>query len=94
LILTVTGDHQELVVFVDLVYLDVWECGDYLLLGWKIGALLEFEVTYRAGQGEVSVYATKVNEATRSLDACFLGCILSVKSGKRKVVLLPSFCGL
>jgi hypothetical protein len=42
--LTIAGDDQELVVLVDVMYLNVRESSDYLLLGRKIGALLELEV--------------------------------------------------
>lgn len=71
---TVACYNEELVVGVDLVYLDVGERGDDLLLRGEIGALLELEVTYRAGEGEVAVDAAKVDEASSGLDACFLGC--------------------
>jgi hypothetical protein len=46
-VLTIACNDQELVILVDVVYLDVRERGDYLLLGWEIGALLELKVTYR-----------------------------------------------
>jgi hypothetical protein len=55
------------------VYLDVGECGNDLLLRGEIGALLELEVTYRAGQGEVTVHAAKVDEASCGLNTCLLG---------------------
>lgn len=55
------------------MYLDVGERGNDLLLRGKIGALLELEVTYRAGQGEVAVDAAKVDEASCGLDTCLLG---------------------
>ena len=55
------------------MYLDIRECSDNLLLGRKIGALLELKVTYRAGQGEVAVYATEVDKASCGLDTCLFG---------------------
>jgi surfactin synthase thioesterase subunit len=70
---TVTGHNQELVVLVDIVYLDIREGSDYLLLGRKIGALLELEVAYRARQGKVAVDAAEVNKAACCLDTCLLG---------------------
>jgi hypothetical protein len=73
-VLTIACNDQELVILVDVVYLDVRERGDYLLLGWEIGALLELKVTYRTRQGEVAVDAAKVDETTSCLDARFLGC--------------------
>jgi hypothetical protein len=71
--LTITRDHQELVILVDVVYLDVWERGDYLLLGRKVGALLELKVAYRTREGKVAIDTAKVNEATSCLDTRFLG---------------------
>lgn len=46
--LTIAGDDQELVILVDIMYLNIREGSYYLLLGRKVGALLELEVTYRA----------------------------------------------
>ena len=69
---TVTCYNEELIVGVDLVYLDVGEGSDDLLLRGKIGALLELEVTYRAGEGEVAVDAAEVDESSSSLNACLL----------------------
>jgi hypothetical protein len=70
---TVACYNEELVVGVDLVYLDIGERGDDLLLRGKIGALLELEVAYRAGESEVAVDAAKVDEASSGLNACLLG---------------------
>jgi hypothetical protein len=55
------------------VDLNVGESSDDLLLRGEIGALLELEVTYRAGEGEVAVDAAKVDEAAGRLDASLLG---------------------
>jgi hypothetical protein len=74
---TVTSNNEEFVVAVDLVYLDIGECSDDLLLRGKIGALLELEVTYRAGQGEVAVDTAKIDEASCGLDTGLFGWRLS-----------------
>jgi hypothetical protein len=71
---TVTCYNEELVVGVDLVYLDVREGSDDLLLRGKIGALLELEVTYRSREGEVAVDAAEIDESSSSLNACLLSC--------------------
>jgi hypothetical protein len=55
------------------MYLNVGEGSDYLLLGRKIGALLELEVTYRARQSQVTVNTAKVDKTTCGLDTCLLG---------------------
>jgi hypothetical protein len=73
---TVAGHNQELVILVDIVYLDIWEGSDNLLLGRKVGALLELEIAYRARQGEVAVDAAKIDKAACRLDACLFGCAL------------------
>lgn len=88
---TVAGNNEEFVVGVDLVYLDVGESSDDLLLRGKIGALLEFEITYRAGQGQVAVHATKVNEASCGLDTCLLGWVMSARFVGTCRIFLPSF---
>jgi hypothetical protein len=76
--LTVARHHEKLVVFVDVVYLNIRERRDYLLLGREIGALFELKVTYRTRQGKVAIDAAKVDEATRSLDTRFLSwCLLA-----------------
>jgi hypothetical protein len=70
---TVTSNDEEFIVAVDLVYLDIRECGDDLLLRGKVRAFLELEVTYCAGQGEVAVDTAKVDEASCGLDTGLLG---------------------
>lgn len=82
---TVAGNDEELVIAVDLVYLDIGERGDDLLLRGKIGALLELEVAYCAGQGEVAVDAAKVDEASCGLDACLLSCEALAQSSLEEV---------
>jgi hypothetical protein len=77
---TIASNNEELIVLVDVVYLDVGERGDYLLLGRKVGTLLEFEVAYRTRQGEVAVHAAEIDEATCGLDTSFLGFALSAEA--------------
>jgi hypothetical protein len=48
-LLTIASNDKELVVFADLVNLNVRVGGDYLLLGREIGALLELEVSDSSG---------------------------------------------
>jgi hypothetical protein len=91
--LTIACNNNELVILVDIMYLNIWEGGDYLLLRRKVCALLELEVTYRTRQGKVAIYTAKVNKATSSLDTRFLSCGLSVMPGY-KWEALPSFWGL
>ena len=76
------------------MYLDVREGSHDLLLRGKVGALLEFEVAYRARQSEVSVYAAKVDEAACCLNTRLLGWDMSVLSIIPRSSSLPSFCGL
>jgi hypothetical protein len=92
--LTIASNNQELVVLVDVVYLDVRESSDYLLLRGKVGALLELEVAYRARQGEVTVDTAEVDEATCCLDTGLLGCDMLELSGYSTWFFSPSFCGL
>jgi hypothetical protein len=49
-------------------------CGDDLLLGGELGALLEFEVTDSTGQSEVAIDTAEVDEATSSADTSLLAC--------------------
>jgi hypothetical protein len=58
------------------VYLDIRKCGNDLVLRWKLGTLLEFEVANRAGQSKIAIDATEVNKASCGLNACFLGCTM------------------
>jgi hypothetical protein len=48
--------------------------GHNLLLGGKLGALLELKVTDGAGQSEVTVDTAEVDEATCSTNAGLLAC--------------------
>jgi len=91
---TVASDDQEFIVLMDIMYLDVRECGDYLLLGRKICALLELEVAYRTRQGKVAIDATKVDEAACSLNTGFLGWPGLAAFRVFAFDYSPSFCGL
>jgi hypothetical protein len=55
------------------VNLNIGERSDDLLLRREIGALLELEVTYRTGQGQVAIDATKVDKASCGLDTGLFG---------------------
>lgn len=91
---TVTCNDQKLVILIDIVYLNVWEGGDYLLLGREVGALLELEVAYRTRQGEVAVHAAKVDEAACCLNTGLFGWGLLALYNSRRACCIPSFCGL
>lgn len=56
----------------------IWVCGDDLLFGGKLGALLEFEVTDGTGQGKVAVDTTEIDKATSSADTGLLALILGL----------------
>lgn len=73
---TVTGDDKELVIVADVVNRHVGESSDDLLLGRKVGALLELEVANGSAQCEIAVDPPKVDEATCSTNACLLALIL------------------
>lgn len=59
---------------------NIGECGNDLLLGRKVGALLELKIANGTRQGKVAIDTTKVDEATGSADAGFLACNASVQS--------------
>lgn len=71
-LLTVTGDHQELIVVRQVVYVHVGVCGDDLLLGSELCALLELEIADSSGQGEVAVDTTEVDETAGGGDSRLL----------------------
>jgi hypothetical protein len=89
--LTIACNHEELIIFVNVVNLDIRERSNYLLLGGKVGALLELKVTDCTRQGKVAVHATKVDKATCGLDTRLLGCRLLARysdaDGERAFVL-------
>lgn len=84
---TVAGNDKELIVVGELVDFDIGEGGDDLGLGCEFGALLEFEVSDGAREGEVAVDAAKVDKATSGRDAGLLSCgrdFMSVHSTFRR----------
>lgn len=54
------------------MYHNVGVGGHDLLLGSKLGALLELEVADGSGKSEVAVDPSKVDKATSSGDSCLL----------------------
>lgn len=88
---TVAGNNEEFVILVDIVYFDVGERCDYLLLRRKIGALLELEIAYRTRQSKVTVDSAEVDKAASSLDTCLFGWGLSVQPTMQGLDFLPSF---
>jgi hypothetical protein len=69
---TVASYDDKLVVLGELMLGDVRVCGDYLLLGGKLGRLLELEVANGARQRQISVDTSEVDEASRGRDPCTL----------------------
>ena len=74
--LTVARNHQKFVIFADVVYLDVGEGSDYLLLGREICALLELEIADGTRQGEVAIDTAEVDKTAGCLNTGLLGCKL------------------
>lgn len=68
--LTVTCEHNKLVIIRKVVDGHIGEGGDDLLLRRQVGALLELEIANSTGQGEVAVHTAKVDEATGCADSC------------------------
>jgi len=58
--------------------------GNDLLLRWEVRALLEFEVSNSAGQCEVAVDTTKVDETSSGTNSCLLACDVSEICVKHK----------
>lgn len=79
---TIAGDYQKLVVIREVVHNDIGVCGHDLLLGSKLGALLELEVADRSRQGQVAVHPSEVDEATSGGDSCFLAWRPKIRSQK------------
>ena len=76
---------------------NVWKGGDNLLFRREIGALLEFKVADGSREREISINASKIDEATSGTDASLFAFIM----GERMPVFSslerngsPSFCGL
>lgn len=58
-------------------------CGDDLLFGRELRALLEFEVTDSTGQGKVAIDTAEIDEATSSRDTGLLACSNSLSDPHR-----------
>lgn len=56
------------------MYHNVGVGGHNLLLGSKLGALLELEVANGSGESKVAVDPSKIDEATGGGDSCLLAC--------------------
>lgn len=69
---TITGNHEELIIIGQLVNGHIGVCGDDLLFGRELRALLEFKVTDSTGQGKVAIDTTEVDEAASSGDTSLL----------------------
>jgi hypothetical protein len=74
LVHTITGNNEELVIVRKLVDGHIRVCGNDLLFGGKLRALLEFKVTDSTGQGEVAIDTAEVDEATSGADTSLLAC--------------------
>lgn len=59
---TIAGDDEELIVLGNLMNGDIGVGCNDLLLGSEFGALLEFEITDGAGQGQIAVNPSKIDE--------------------------------
>ena len=96
-LLTVTSNDNELVIVRDVVDGNLWERGDDLLLGWEVGALLEFKVSDGAGQCEVAIDTTKVDETSGGTNSCLLAwrCVRRMGKAQRVRCAYPRFaaCG-
>ena len=73
--LTVASNNEELVVVAHLVNHNIGVGRDNLLLGRQLGALLELEIANGSRQGQVSVHAAKVDEATGGCNPCLFAYI-------------------
>jgi hypothetical protein len=73
------------------MYLYIRKCRDNLILGRKLGALLELEIADGSGESEVAIYAAEVYKASCGLDTRFLGCILLVAAQISATMYVPSF---
>lgn len=72
--LTVACNNQKFIIIGKLVDNNVGVCGNDLLLGSKLCALLEFEIANGSGEGQVAVDPSKVDETAGSGDSCLLAC--------------------
>lgn len=76
---TVTRNHQEFIIFGQVVHDDVWIGGNNLLLRGELCALFEFEVANGPGKGEVAIDTSKVDEAAGGSDSC----LFTLTGGRR-----------
>lgn len=83
--LTVACNNQKFIIIGKLVDNNVGVCGNDLLLGSKLCALLEFEITNGSGEGQVAVDPSKIDEAAGSGNSCLLTCKKTEKKKKKKV---------
>lgn len=71
---TITSNHEELIIICQLVDCHIGVCGDNLLFGRELRALLEFKVTDGTGQGKVAIDTTKVDETAGCSNTSLLAC--------------------
>ena len=75
-ICTIAGNDKELVIFSDLVYRDVRECGHNLLLRGEVGTLLELEVANGSAQRKIAVDSAEIDETACRTDSRLLTLVL------------------
>lgn len=72
--LTVASNDEKLVIIAHIVDNNIGIGGYYLLLGCQLGTLFELKIADSAGECEVAVDATKVDEATGGSNARLFAC--------------------
>ena len=84
--LTIASNDEKLVIVTNFVDHNIGIGCDDLLLGCQLGTLLEFEISDRSRQSEVSVHAAEVDKSARSCDPCLLAYITPqrVRSATRR----------
>lgn len=65
----VTSENQKFVLLSQLVFINIGECCDNLVLGRELSTLLEFEITDGTRQSQVAIDTTKVDETTSGSDS-------------------------
>ena len=70
--LTVASKYEELVIVGQVVDHNIGVCGNDLLLGCQLGALLELKIANSSRESQISVHATKVDETASSSDTSLL----------------------
>ena len=76
--LTITGNNQELLLAIQFVRDDLGINSDNLLLGAQSVVLLEFEISDRPGQCQITVDSAKLDESTSALYSSSLLCLVSL----------------